>query len=188
MPQSDEEIEKGVVVGIRIHPSLGPKQFVGRDGRVTGLEVIQCISVFDAQRRFSPTFAPGTESIIPCDTIILAIGQASDLSFLKPDDGLETTRQGTLKIDPATLMTTAPGIFAAGDIAFGPRLIINAVADGKKAAEEIDKFIRGPEWQPKPKYVQITLLDHHRMTEQYDEYSRLAVPVLPLERPTGIAA
>ena len=187
MPASEEEIEEGLVEGIRIHPALGPKQFVGQNGKVTGLEVIKCTSVFDAQRRFSPTFAPGTETILPCDTIILAIGQASDLSFLKPADGLETTRQGTLKIDPATLMTTAPGIFAAGDIAFGPRLIINAVADGKKAAEEIDKFIRGSEWKPKPQYVQITVLDHHKMTEQYDEYSRLAVPVIPLERRTGIA-
>ncbi len=92
-----------------------------------------------------------------------------------------------MKIDPETLMTTAPGIFAAGDIAFGPRLIISAVADGKKAAEEIDKYIRGPEWKPKPQYVQITLLDHHEMAEQYDEYSRLAVPAIPLERRTGIA-
>ena len=187
MPASEEEIEEGLVEGIKIHPSLGPKQFVGQNGKVTGLEVITCTSVFDAQRRFSPTFAPGTETIIPCDTIILAIGQASDLSFLKPADGLETTRQGTVKINPATLMTTAPGIFAAGDVAFGPRLIINAVADGKKAAEEIDKFIQGPEWKPKPQYVQITLLDHHKMAEQYDEYSRLAVPVIPLERRTGIA-
>src|SRR6266581_570077 len=187
MPASEEEIEEGLVEGIRIHPSLGPKQFVGQNGKVTGLEVISCTSVFDAQRRFSPTFAPGTETILPCDTIILAIGQASDLSFLKPADGLETTRQGTLKIDPATLMTTAPGIFAAGDVAFGPRLIINAVADGKRAAEEIDKFIRGPEWQPKPRFVQITLLDHHEMAEQYDEYSRLGVPVIPLERRTGVA-
>ena len=187
MPASEEEIEEGLVEGIKIHPSLGPKQFVGKNGKVTGLEVIRCTSVFDAERRFSPTFAPGTETIIPCDTVILAIGQASDLSFVKPTDGLETTRQGTLKINPATLMTTAPGIFAAGDIAFGPRLIINAVADGKKAAEEIDKFIRGPEWKPKPKYAQITVLDHHKMAEQYDEYSRLAVPVIPLERRTGIA-
>jgi formate dehydrogenase (NADP+) beta subunit len=187
MPASEEEIEEGLLEGIKIHPSLGPKQFVGSKGKVTGLEVISCTSVFDARHRFSPTFAAGTETIIPCDTVILAIGQASDTSFLKPADGIETTRQGTLKIDPATLMTTAPGIFAAGDIAFGPRLIINAVADGKKAAEEIDKFIRGPEWKPKPQYVQITVLDHHKMADQYDEYSRLAVPVIPLERRTGIA-
>jgi NADPH-dependent glutamate synthase beta subunit-like oxidoreductase len=187
MPAAEEEIEEGTLEGIKMHPSLGPKQFVGKNGKLTGLQVIRCTSVFDEQHRFNPKFAEGTETIIPCDTVILAIGQASDLSFLKPADGIETTRQGTLKIDPATLMTTAPGIFAAGDIAFGPRLIINAVADGKKAAEEIDKYIRGPEWQPKPQFVQITVLDHHKMTEQYDEYSRLAVPVIPLERRTGVA-
>jgi formate dehydrogenase beta subunit len=187
MPASEEEIEEGLVEGIRMHPSLGPKQFVGKNGKLTGLEVLRCTSVFDAQHRFSPTFAEGSESVIPCDTVILAIGQASDVSFLKPGDGIEITRQGTLKIDPATLMTTAPGIFAAGDVAFGPRLIINAVADGKKAAEEIDKFIRGPEWKPKNQFVQITVLDHHKMAEQYDEYSRLGVPVIPLERRTGVA-
>lgn len=187
MPASEEEIEEGLLEGIRMRPSLGPKQFIGQNGKLSGLEVIHCTSVFDAQHRFNPTFAAGTETIIPCDTVILAIGQASDLSFLQPSDGIEITRQGTPKIDPATLMTTAPGVFAAGDIAFGPRLIINAVADGKKAAEEIDKFIRGSEWKPKPQYVQITVLDHHKMAEQYDEYSRLPVPVIPLERRTGIA-
>jgi formate dehydrogenase (NADP+) beta subunit len=187
MPASEEEIAEGLTEGIQIHPSLGPKQFVGENGKVIGLEVIRCTSVFDAQRRFSPTFAPGTESIIPCDTVILAIGQASDLSFLSPADGIEATRQGTLKMDPETLMTTAPGVFAAGDIAFGPRLIISAVADGKKAAEQIDKYLRGAEWKPKPQYVQITVLDHHKMAEQYDEYSRLPVPVIPLERRTGVA-
>jgi NADPH-dependent glutamate synthase beta subunit-like oxidoreductase len=185
MPASEEEIAEGLHEGIKIHPSLGPKQFIGKNGKLTGLETIRCTSVFDAQRRFNPTFAPGTESVIPCDTVILAIGQASDLSFLTPADGVETTRQGTVRINPETLMSTAPGIFAAGDIAFGPRLII--VADGKKAAEQIDRYLRGPEWQPKPKYVRVTILDHHEMAGHYDEYSRLAVPVIPLERRTGIA-
>ena len=187
MPAFGEEIEEGVEEGLKIHPSLGPKQFLGKNGKLTGVETIRCTAVFDAQHRFNPVFEAGSETVIPCDTLILAIGQASDLSFLKPEDGVETTRQGTVKIDTETLMTTAPGIFAAGDIAFGPRLIISAVADGKKAAENIDKFLRGPEWKPKPKYVQITLLDHHEMAQHYDEYSRLAVPVIPLERRTGIS-
>ena len=187
MPASEEEIEEGVLEGIKMHPSLGPKQFVGKNGKLTGLEVTKCISVFDENKRFNPKFEAGTEFVIPCDTVILAIGQASDLTFLKPEDGIETTRQGTLKIDPDTLMTTAPGIFAAGDIAFGPRLIINAVADGKKAATEIDKFLRGPDWKPKEKYVQITVLNHHEMAAHYDEYSRLTVPALPIERRTGVA-
>ena len=187
MPASEEEIEESVLEGIKLRPSLGPKQFIGENGKVTGLEVTKCISVFDENRRFNPKFEAGTEFVIPCDTVILAIGQSSDVSFLKPEDAIETTRQGTLKINPDTLMTTAPGIFAAGDIAFGPRLIINAVADGKKAAVEIDKFLRGPEWKPKEKFVQITVLDHHEMAAHYDEYSRLTVPALPIERRTGVA-
>lgn len=187
MPAFEEEIEEGMEEGLKIHPSLGPVRFVGAQGKVTGVETIRCTSVFDAQRRFNPTFEPGTESVIPCDTVILAIGQTSDLSFISPEDGIETTRQGTVKINPETLATTAPGIFAAGDIAFGPRLIISAVADGKKAAEGIDRYLRGSEWQPKPRYVQITVLDHHQMAEHFDEYSRLAVPVIPIERRTGVA-
>ena len=187
MPAAEEEIEEGLLEGMKLAPSLGPKQFVGKEGKLTGLEVINCLSVFDENKRFSPKFAEGTESVIPCDTVILAIGQSSDTSFLNPTDGIETTRQGTLKINPDTLMTTAPGIFAAGDIAFGPRPIINAVADGKKAAVEIDKYLRGSEWKPKAKYVQITVLDHHKMAAHYDEYSRLPVPALPIDRRTGVA-
>ena len=187
MPASEEEIEEGLLEGMKLRPSLGPTQFVGENGKLTGLEVVKCVSVFDENKRFNPKFEPRTEMVIPCDTVILAIGQASDLSFLKPEDGIETTRQGTLKINPETLMTSAAGIFAAGDIAFGPRLVINAVADGKKAAVEIDKFLRGSGWKPKDKYVQITVLNHHEMAAQYDEYSRLAVPALPMERRTGVA-
>jgi NADPH-dependent glutamate synthase beta subunit-like oxidoreductase len=187
MPASEEEIHEGLEEGIEIQPSLGPKQFVGKNGKLAGLEVVRCKSVFDENRRFNPTFEEGSERVIPCDTVILAIGQASDISCFSPSDGIETTRQGTLKIDPETLMTTSRGVFAAGDIAFGPRLIINAVADGKKAAEQIDKYLRGSEWKPKPRYVQVTILDHHKMANRYDEYSRLAVPVIPLERRTGVA-
>ena len=186
MPAFEEEIEEAEREGLTIHPSRGPKRFTGQNGKVTGLETVHCTSVFDSQHRFSPTFEEGTESIISCDTVILAIGQASDLSFLRPEDRIETTRQGTIKFDPETLMTTAPGIFTAGDIAFGPRLIISAVADGKKAAEQIDRYLQGEKWKPKPKYVQITVLDHHQMAGNYDEYSRLPVPTIPLERRTGI--
>jgi len=187
MPAFEEEIEEAELEGLKIHASRGPKRFVGADNKLAGLETVHCTSVFDAQHRFSPVFAPGTESVLACDTAILAIGQTSDLSFLAPQDGIETTRQGTVKIDPQTLMTTAPGVFAAGDIAFGPRLIISAVADGKKAAEEIDRYLRGPAWKPKPRYVQITVLDHHEMAQEYDEYSRLSVPTIALDRRTGIA-
>lgn len=187
MPAVEEEIEEALREGLRIHASLGPKTFTGQGGHVTGLETVRCISVFDDRRRFNPSFEAGTEKIIECDTAILAIGQTSDLSFLTPGDGVETTRKGLIMIDPETLMSSAPGIFAAGDIAFGPRLIISATADGKKAAEQIDRYLRGDKWQPKPRFVQITILDDHEMAERYDEYSRLEAPTIPLDRRTGIA-
>lgn len=186
MPAFGEEVEEGLQEGLKIHPSLGPKQFVGKNGKLSGLETIRCTSVFDANHRFNPVFEAGSESVIPCDTAILAIGQTSDVSFLPPELGVEITRQGILKVDPETLSTTAPGIFAAGDIAFGPRLIISAVADGKRAAEGIDRYLRAEEWKPKPKHVLITILDHHEMAANYDEYSRLAVPVIPIDRRTGV--
>ena len=66
--------------------------------------------------------------------MIVSIGQIGELAWVKPEDGLEVTPRGTLAVDKETLMTTAPGMFAGGDIAFGPRLIINAVADGQHAA------------------------------------------------------
>jgi formate dehydrogenase beta subunit len=186
MPAFEEEVEEALREGLKIHPSLGPRKFIGENGRVSALETVRCTSVFDDQHRFNPTFEESTQTRISCDTVILAIGQASDVSFLTPEDGIETTRQGSIKVDPETLMTTAPGVFAAGDIAFGPRLIISAVADGKKAAEQIDRYLRGPAWKPQPRYVQITVLDHHEMAERFDEYSRLPVPTIPLDRRTGI--
>ncbi len=187
MPAFEDEIEEALREGLRMHPSRGPKRFVGENGKLAGLETVRCTSVFDAHHRFSPTFEPGTESILPCDTCILAIGQASDLSFLTPADGIETTRQGYIKVDPDSLMTTAPGIFAAGDIAFGPRLIISATADGRKAAEQIDRYLQGPAWKPRPRWVRITVLERHEMASGFDEYSRLEVPTLPIDRRTGIA-
>jgi len=104
MPAFEDEVEEALQEGIKIHASLGPKRFVEQNGKVVGLEAVRCKSVFDAQHRFNPIFEPGTESIIPCDTVILAIGQAADLSFLTPEDGIEISRQGIVKIDPETLL------------------------------------------------------------------------------------
>ncbi len=186
MPAVEDEVEEALREGIRIHAARGPRRFIGHNGKVTGLETIHCASVFDEQHRFNPVFEPGTETIIPGDTVILAIGQAADFSFLAPEDGIDIARQGTIRIDPETLMTSAPGIFAAGDIAFGPRMIISAVADGRKAAEQIDRYLQGPSWKPGKYEVQITVIDRYEMPGSFDEYTRLAVPTIPIDRRSGI--
>ncbi len=84
------------------------------------------------------------------DSVILAIGQRADLSFLKPDDGVEVTPRGTIKVNPVSLATTAPGIYAGGDIAFGPRNLIEAIANGKQAALSIDDCLATAPITPVP--------------------------------------
>ena len=143
MPAALEEIEEAEEEGIIIHPGLGPKQIIGENGRAVALEVLKTKSVFDANRRFSPTFYENSETRLDCDTIIMAIGQAPNLQFLGADDGVEVSPRGLIAVNPQTLMTSAAGVFAGGDCVFGPRLIIDSVADGKRAAVGIDEFLRG---------------------------------------------
>src|SRR3972149_1967369 len=143
MPATKEEIAEALEERIEIHTRKGPSKILGKDGKVSGFETIDCISVFDEQGRFNPEFSPGTEQIMEADTVIMAIGQSSDLSWIWPEDGIEITPRNTIKVDPQTLATTAPGIYAGGDVSFGPRNAIDAIANGKKAAQSIHRYITG---------------------------------------------
>ncbi len=142
MPAARDEVEEASVEGIRFAYRLGPKRIVGTNGGVTGVEFLRVSRVFDESGRFDPQYTAGSETIIEAGTVIVAIGQTGDFAFLQPEDGV-TTRGGRIIIDPDTLATTAPGIFAGGDAAFGPRIAISAVADGKRAAKSIDELFRG---------------------------------------------
>ena len=134
MPAAREEMEEAEKEGIRFLHRVGPKRLVGGKGTVTGIEFLEVSRVFDETGRFSPQFIDGSETLFPTDTVIIAIGQTGDFSFLQPQDGIET-RAGRILIDPDTLATTAPGVWAGGDAAFGPRIAINAIADGKISLE-----------------------------------------------------
>ncbi|MGA7847477.1 MAG: 4Fe-4S binding protein, partial [Terriglobales bacterium] len=142
MPAALEEIEEAETEGIIMHPGLGPKRIIGKDGRVVALETLRTKWVFDENRRFNPAFYEGSETQLECDTIIMAVGQAPRLDFLNPEDGVELSPRGLIAVNPKTLMTSAKGIFGGGDCVFGPRLIIDSVADGKRAAVGIDEFLR----------------------------------------------
>src|SRR5690242_440689 len=120
MPAALEEIEEAEAEGIVVHAGFGPKQVIGRNGRVTGLETIKTKWVFDSSGRFNPAFYDNSESTIECDTVILAIGQTTKLDFLTPEDAVQVSARGLIVADPKTLATRAPGIFAGGDCVFGP--------------------------------------------------------------------
>lgn len=186
MPADEEEVEEAMREGIVFHPGRGLKRLLGNGGHVTGLETLQCSSVFDPEGRFNPTLEEDTELSMAADTVILAVGQTSDLSFLEPEDGVEVSRGGTIEVDPETLATTAPGIFAGGDVAFGPRIAIDAIADGRRAASSIHAYLRGepretaqPEvlLRPRPGYTRVM---------DFEGVPRQRPPVLPIDRRVGI--
>jgi NADPH-dependent glutamate synthase beta subunit-like oxidoreductase len=141
MRAPDEEIEDAVEEGVFLHTGRAPKRILGESGRVSGMETIQVQSVVDEEGKLVRTLIPGSEEVFEGDTLIVAIGQESDLSFIRPDDGIQITGEGTIAVAPETLATTASGVFAGGDVAFGPRIIIEAVKDGHKAARAIDCYL-----------------------------------------------
>lgn len=142
IPTSDYEVEETLHEGVKLHTSLGPKRIVGKDGKVAGLETLKVISVFDEEGRFNPSFHKDSEEILKADTIIMAIGQGSDLSVIEGVDGIETTRGGTIIVDKDTFMTGAPGVFAGGDIVLGRGTMTMGLEHGKKAAFAIHNYLR----------------------------------------------
>ncbi|HEX2329846.1 MAG TPA: FAD-dependent oxidoreductase [Candidatus Angelobacter sp.] len=184
MPAALEEIEEAETEGVTIHAGFGPNRVIGQNGRVSALETVRTSRVFDENGRFNPQFQAGSESLVECDTVILAIGQAPNLDFLGKDSNVKISPRGLIEVDRGTLMTSVPGIFAGGDCVFGPRLIIDSVADGKRAAAGIDEFLRGHK-QADP-VIEIEVLNRHQMITNYMEIARHSVPMLPLERRTGV--
>jgi ferredoxin len=106
------------------------------------------------------------------------------LDFLSPEDGVDVSPRGLIVADRQSLQTTAPGIFAGGDCVFGPRLIIDSVGDGKRIAIGIDQYLRGTK-HPDPE-IEVEVLKRHQMSTGYMELARQAVPMLPLDRRTGV--
>jgi NADPH-dependent glutamate synthase beta subunit-like oxidoreductase/ferredoxin len=184
MPAALEEVEEAEEEGIIIHAGQGPSRVIGQNGRVAALETVRTSRVFDENGRFSPQFAPGSESLVDCDTVILAIGQSPNLDFLGTDSKIAVSPRGLISVDRENLMTSVPGIFAGGDCVFGPRLIIDSVADGKRAAVGIDEFLRGTKHADP--VLEVEVLDRHQMITNYIEIARHSVPTLPLERRTGV--
>ena len=142
MPADEIEILEGEEEGIHLHNRRGPKEVLVEKGRVSGLRTNVCLSVFNREGRFDPQFDPAATEDISVDSVIFAIGQTSDLSFLAPEDGVESVR-GLIKVNPETYQTTAPDVFACGDIAHGPRLFIDAIASAQIAARSMHDFLRG---------------------------------------------
>lgn len=142
MPAHCWEVEETLEEGIEIINSLGPKRIIEKNGKVSGFEFMAVKSIFDEIGRFRPTFYEKKMTKFDCDTVIIAIGQAADLSFLNKTE-IKLNERGQLKLNKNNFLTTEEGIFACGEIASGPGIAVEAISAGKKAAVSIDKYLRG---------------------------------------------
>jgi NADPH-dependent glutamate synthase beta subunit-like oxidoreductase/NAD-dependent dihydropyrimidine dehydrogenase PreA subunit len=190
MPADPTEIAEGAEEGVRLYNRRGPKEIVADSGRVSALRTLDVSQVFDENGRFAPVMVPGSEKEIACDTVILAVGQMADLSFLGDDHRLATTPQGLIAVDKETLATSRRGIYCGGDLAFGPRIVISAVADGRRAARSIDTQITGRADEPERYRLRVFPsfgYNHPFARGDYEKVPRAQLPVLPVERRAGPA-
>ena len=180
MPADTVEIVEGDEEGVVRLGGWGPVEIVrNAAGAVTGVRLRRCLRVYDEQKRFAPVFDEADQRVVDCDTVLIAAGQNPDLSFFgEAGADIEQMRPGWPRVD-ATLATTAPGVFVAGDLAHGTRLLIDAVASGKKAARSIYQFLTGRE-------LHAQWLETHRVLEGYRReagYERIRRAEMPTLEP-----
>jgi NADPH-dependent glutamate synthase beta subunit-like oxidoreductase/Pyruvate/2-oxoacid:ferredoxin oxidoreductase delta subunit len=141
-PAQKEEVRAALAEGIELHELAAPVQILG-EGRVRALRCQRMtLSEPDEQGRLRPVALPDQDFELACDHVLVAIGEAPDPSFLPAGTSVEVGAWGGLLINPQTLATGAPGVFAAGDVTYGPKSIIHAAAHGRLAARSIHAFLR----------------------------------------------
>ncbi len=143
MPALLEEVDEALAEGVELAPSCGPSRVLRRDGRIVGMELVQCTSVFDEQACFAPAFDDSVRTTLEADEVILAVGQRVEIAALEAA-GLAPER-GRLPADPRTQRTGLEGVYAGGDVATGPSTVIAAMGAGRRAAEAIDADLRSGE-------------------------------------------
>jgi NADH-quinone oxidoreductase subunit F len=185
MPVSDVEYDEALAEGVKIHFLAAPTRIVSENWKVVGVQCIRMqLGEPDADGRRRPLPVPGSEFYVGADTVFAAVGQAPDLSFLPPHSALERTRWETLVVDKNNLTSNVPGIFAGGDFVFGPDMVIEAIAAGRRGALAIDKYLKGDTsrvemYDLKPSVIEEEYpLDEE---ETWEPQFRPEIPRLPFE-------
>ena len=197
MPASNE-VHEAIEEGVQAIFQAGPTRVItdGTTGKVTGVEFIRmALGAPDASGRRRPEPAPGTEFVIPCDRVLLAIGQGPDLTWIGPgSDGVKATKQRRLQADAVTFETGRPGVFGTGDVRIGAATVVQAVAEGRRAAYAADAYLKGQDLsairtrqtlaEPQPEFLSIvpftseakepryrmSAMDAEERTRSYVEY------------------
>jgi len=185
MPVTDVEYEQTIAEGIQIHFLSSPTRIVSQNWEVTGLQCSRMrLGEPDASGRRRPIPIAGSEFFGEAESVIAAVGQAPDLSFLPADSALERTRLETLVVDSNTLSTNISGVFAGGDFVTGPGMVIDAIAAGRRAAIAIDKYLKGDTTRVEIydlKAGVVGELPGQEIDEAWEEQPRVEVPTLPVQ-------
>jgi NADPH-dependent glutamate synthase beta subunit-like oxidoreductase/formate hydrogenlyase subunit 6/NADH:ubiquinone oxidoreductase subunit I len=141
MPALPEEKEEAHAEGIAIHNSWGPMSIEVKNGRVSGVKFKKCVSVFDKDGRFNPVYNENQTQLVPCDHVLVAIGQGIEWGNLLNGSRVELNRNNTICADPFTYATGEADIFAGGDVVWGPKFAIDAIAAGKEGAISLHRSV-----------------------------------------------
>ena len=187
MPANTWEIEAAEKEGIQLRILTAPVEVVADHGHVKGVRCVKMeLGEPDASGRRRPIPIRDSDFVISADTMIAAVAQAPEISFLDDSHGLEVTPKGTFAVDALTLATNRPGVFAGGDVARGPWILIQAIADGRRGALSIDRYLRGVPLLTPREQIPLPVVDLSReeidqMVEagKVDLSPRTEVPELP---------
>ena len=139
IPAHDWEIQEALDENVEIHPTWSPSRIITSNGKVESVEFVECTAVFDGDGRFNPQCNLSVKKTVRADTVIIAIGQSCDLSYLTGDI---KTERGVIAVDKLTLETSMESVFAGGDVASGPASLVQATAHGHRASESIHRYLR----------------------------------------------
>lgn len=142
MPCGEEERSECETEGIAIHTGWGPMEIISGSGKVTGIKFKKCLSVKDSEGRFSPVYDESVTETVECDIVLYCIGQRPGYRHLLDGTKVEFNPNGTIKADPVTCQTAEPDIFAGGDVCYGPKFVIDAIAAGREGAVSLHRFVQ----------------------------------------------
>ena len=180
MPASLEERIEAREDGVVINPGWGPMEVNGEGGKVKGITFMKCLSVFDKDHKFAPTFDENETITLDADLVIFAIGQTVVLKDLLKDTKVEFFRGVYPVADKLTYQTAEPDIFVGGDVFTGPKFAIDAIAAGKEAAESLHRYVQHGHMtigRNRRDFIELNKLDI--LVEQYDNGSRQGPGVVP---------
>ncbi|MDO8689254.1 MAG: FAD-dependent oxidoreductase [Dehalococcoidia bacterium] len=144
MPAFSWEIERAVEEGIKLHPSRAPKQIAAKDGKVAGLDLVECKELCtDYEGRIKPVLNENIKESLAVDAVIIAIGQTIDQAFAAGAPKLQLGKRGEVSCDPETLATNLDGVYVAGDAVVVRGTVVESMAAGRKAAQTINRHLRG---------------------------------------------